>query len=365
MAMPDGPSTSMPMGDHPIGSMLVSALVGPAADHQRLDAFLASLDGCPSRSACARLIEEGAVTINGTLATGKSEKVMLGDRVQARVVSSVQTGGRLRPNPHIFLDVRYEDDYLLVLAKQAGLVCHPSPGHEDDTLANALVARCGYEHLGLLQGEDRPGIVHRLDMDTSGLMLAAKDDGTQGMLQDLIRLRVLDRRYVTMVHGYVAPDEGTITTGIARSTRDRIRMTVTDDPLAREAITTFRTLERFEAGPRDEGYSLLECHLYTGRTHQIRVHMRHIGHPVVGDPLYGLSTRKSKAPNRDLGLTRQFLHSWHLMFEHPRTSESFEFADELPDDLCQAIERVQDRSMGRTIVGEEICPQLLARNTER
>ena len=118
-------------------------------------------------------------------------------------------------------------------------------------------------------------------------MLAAKDDATQKALQDLIRLRVLDRRYVTLVHGYVAPDEGTITTGIARSRRDRLRMTVSDDPGAREAITTFRTLERFEAGRFDEGYSLLECHLYTGRTHQIRVHMRHIGHACVGDQLYG------------------------------------------------------------------------------
>ena len=336
-----------------MAGMLVSALVDPSADGQRLDVFLSGLEGCPSRSACARLIEEGAVTINSTLATSKSERVLLGDRVQVTVPEPEPAAGMLRPNPDIELDVRFEDDYLIVLSKQAGLVCHPSPGHVDDTLANALVAHCGYDHLGMLQGEERPGIVHRLDMDTSGLMLAAKDDETQKALQDLIRMRVLDRRYLTLVHGYVAADEGTITTGIARSTRDRLRMAVSDDPLAREAITTFRVLERFEAGRRDEGYSLIECHLYTGRTHQIRVHMRHIAHPCVGDQLYGRGT-----PVQNLGLMRQFLHSWHVAFDHPVTGERIVLADQLPSDLGDVLAGLAERSMGRTAVGEEICPQL-------
>lgn len=333
---------------------LLSALVGPESDGSRLDVFLASLEGCPSRSACARLIEEGAVTINLTAATSKSERVMLGDRVQVTLPEEESVSGVLRPNPDIELDIRFEDDYLIVLSKQAGLVCHPSPGHIDDTLANALVAHCGYEHLGMLQGEERPGIVHRLDMDTSGLMLAAKDDMCQKALQDLIRMRVLDRRYITLVHGYVAPDEGTITTGIARSTRDRLRMMVTDSPLAREAITTFRTLERFEAGRRDEGYSLLECHLYTGRTHQIRVHMRHIAHPCVGDQLYGRGHYQD-----NLCLARQFLHSWHVAFDHPVTGEHLSIGDRLPDDLREPLLQLADRSMGRTEAGGLICPQLL------
>lgn len=333
---------------------IIDALVGPSDDGQRLDSFLAGVEGCPSRSACAKLVEEGAVTINGTSASSKSERVVLGDRIQVTLPEQQGTAGPLRPNPDIVLDVRYEDDWLLVISKQAGLVCHPSPGHVDDTLANALVAHCGYDHLGMLQGEERPGIVHRLDMDTSGLMLAAKDDETQKALQDLIRMRVLDRRYVTLVHGYVAPDEGTITTGIARSTRDRLRMTVSDDPLAREAITTFRTLERFEAGRRDEGYSLLECHLYTGRTHQIRVHMRHIAHPCVGDQLYGRGHYQD-----NLCLARQFLHSWHVAFDHPVTGERISLADALPADLCEALVSLDGRSMGRTPAGEELCPQLL------
>ena len=128
------------------------------------------------------------------------------------------------------LDIRYEDDYLIVLSKQRGLVCHPAHGHESGTLANALVYHCGIDHLGTVQGEDRPGIVHRLDRDTSGLMLAAKDDDTQRALQNLIRTRTLDRRYITLVHGHIAMDEGTINTGIARSTRDRVKMAVSDDP---------------------------------------------------------------------------------------------------------------------------------------
>lgn len=327
--------------------------MGPEGDGERLDSFLASQDNMPTRSACAKLIESGAVTINSTHADSKSEKVCLGDRIQAEVEEPEEVGGPLAPNPYIPLDIRFEDEYLIVLSKQAGLVCHPAPGHVDDTLANALVAHCGYGHLGMLQGEERPGIVHRLDRDTSGLMVAAKDDRTQKALQDLIRLRVLDRRYVVLVHGYVAPDDGTIVTGIARSTKDRLRMAVSDDPRAREAITTFKTLERFEAGRRDEGYSLLECHLYTGRTHQIRVHMRHIGHPVVGDPLYG---KGSLLQNK--GLTRQFLHSWHIRFDHPCTGETIELADRLPDDLLNVLESLQGTSMGQTERGREVCPEL-------
>jgi 23S rRNA pseudouridine1911/1915/1917 synthase len=333
---------------------ILNALVGPESDGMRLDAFLASVDGCPSRSACARLVADGAVTINTTPATSKSESVCLGDRVQVRLPEPEPADGQLAPNPNIPLDIRFEDQYLIVLSKQAGLVCHPSPGHVDDTLANALVAHCGYGHLGMLQGDDRPGIVHRLDMDTSGLMVCAKDDGVQKSLQDLIRLRVLDRRYVTLVHGYVAPDSGTITTGIARSRRDRLRMTVSDDPSAREAITTFTTLERFEAGRVDDGYSLLECHLYTGRTHQIRVHMRHVGHPCVGDQLYGRGDDRT-----NMGLRRQFLHSWHIRFDHPITGETIELADTLPPDLAHVLESLSERSMGRTAAGEKICPQLL------
>lgn len=338
-----------------MSARIVNLLVGPESDGMRLDAFLAAAEGMPSRSACAKLVESGAVFINTCPATSKSEKVLLGDRVTAEVEEEGpgESGGLLAPNPYIDLDIRFEDDYLIVLSKQAGLVCHPSPGHIDDTLANALVAHCGYDHLGMLQGEERPGIVHRLDMDTSGLMVAAKDDATQKALQDLIRMRVLDRRYVTLVQGYVARDEDTVVTGIARSTRDRLRMAVSDAPGAREAITTYRVLERFEAGRRDEGYSLLECHLYTGRTHQIRVHMRHTGHQLVGDQLYGRGDDRV-----NLGLRRQFLHSWSIGFDHPVTGGRIERSDRLPEDLLAILNRIGERSMGRTAAGDSICPRL-------
>jgi 23S rRNA pseudouridine1911/1915/1917 synthase len=333
---------------------IVNRMVGLDGDGQRLDTYLACLPGLPSRSACARLVEDGRVRVNGVDVCSKSERLAAGDMVQVDlpVVETDDAEGALAPTP-IPLDVRFEDDHLIVLSKQAGLVCHPSPGHESDTLANALVARCGDAHLSHVQGADRPGIVHRLDMDTSGLMVCAKDDETAAALQDLIRMRVLDRRYVVLVQGYVAPDNGMIDVGIARSSRDRLRMCVSEAPDAREAITTFRTLERFEAGNRDEGFSLLECHLYTGRTHQIRVHMRHINHDVVGDPLYGHGDTF-----RNLGLTRQFLHSWHIGFTHPVTGETIELADRLPTDLLDVLESLGNRTMGRTEAGRGIVPQL-------
>ena len=329
----------------------IHILVSDAQAGKRLDALLGSLDGCPSRSACAHLIEAGAVALNGETCLSKKQIVSVGDRISIELPEEEEPGVVVPQN--IPLDIRYEDDYLIVLSKQRGLVCHPAHGHASGTLANALVYHCGADHLGTLQGEDRPGIVHRLDRDTSGLMLAAKDDDTQRALQDLIRLRTLDRRYITLVHGYVAHDEGTINTGISRSTRDRVKMAVSDDPFARQAITTFRVLERFDASRGDDGYTLLECHLYTGRTHQIRVHMRHINHPCVGDPLYGRGNERA-----DRGLTRQFLHSWRVRFDHPVTGETIECRDELPWDLSAVLEELAPTSLGRTEAGDEIVPQL-------
>ena len=328
----------------------LSAMVDLDTEGMRLDAFLACMPGAPSRSACVKLIAEGAVSINGTPATEKKERVCLGDVVELEVPDApAPEESPLVPRPDIPLDIRFEDEHLIVLSKQAGLVCHPSAGHDSDTLANALVAHCGYENLGTLQGEDRPGIVHRLDMDTTGLMVCAKTLECQERLQDLIRLRALDRRYITLVHGNIAHDEGTITTGIARSRRDPMRMCVSDSVDAREAITEFKVLERFDAGPRDDGYTLLECHLWTGRTHQIRLHMRHIGHPCVGDRLYGRGGKNEAAANR--GLTRQFLHSWRIAFEHPMTGEQLEFKDALPSDLRAVLDELATLSVGTTSYG--------------
>lgn len=330
----------------------LNVVVDPACAGTRLDSYLGGLVGAPSRSACANLIEAGAVYVNGEVCASKRYAVAAGDRVSMELPEP-RDSGAVAGEP-IPLDIRYEDDHLIVLSKQRGLVCHPAHGHESGTLANALVHHCGgIEHLGRVQGDDRPGIVHRLDRDTSGLMLAAKDDDTQRALQNLIRTRTLDRRYIALVHGGIAMDEGTISTGIARSTRDRVKMAVSDDPFARQAITTFRVLERFAARGRDRGYTLVECHLYTGRTHQIRVHMRHIDHPLVGDPLYGRGDDR-----QNLGLTRQFLHSWHVRFAHPVTGETIDIADELPWDLAAALDEIAERSEGRTAAGDQIIPRL-------
>nr|WP_041738625.1 RluA family pseudouridine synthase [Coriobacterium glomerans] len=332
----------------------LSYVVDATEAGQRLDAYLGGRRACPTRSACARLIERGAVSVDGAMQCSKSFIVLSGQRVD--LAYSEQVEAAVVAGEPIPLDIRFEDEYLIVLSKQRGLVCHPGHGHDSGTLANALVHHCGIDHLGTLQGEDRPGIVHRLDRDTSGLMLAAKDDATQRALQDLIRLRTLDRRYIALVHGVIARDAGTIDTGLARSSRDRLKMAVSDDPAARQAITTFRVLERFDAARGDEGYTLIECHLYTGRTHQIRVHMRYISHPIVGDPLYG---RKSK--RAELGLTRQFLHSWRLRFTHPVSGERVEVTDTLPWDLAASLDDLAKRSIGRTDAGTEIIERLGAR----
>ena len=333
---------------------VLDLLVDESGDGRRLDAWLALEGAAASRSAAAKLVEAGAVTLNGAPCPTKSERVRLGDRIHVAIDDDGEGSEVAALVPAaIPLDVRYEDDGVVVLSKQAGLVCHPSPGHEADTLANALVARYG-SGLGMLQGDDRPGIVHRLDRDTTGLMLAARTDEAQRALQDLIRLRELDRRYAVLVQGYVAPATGLIDVGIARSRKDRQRMAASSGARAREAITTFTTLERFEAGSSDEGYSLLECHLYTGRTHQIRVHMAHISHPVVGDPVYGKGDAR-----RNLGLARQFLHSWRLSLAHPFTGEELAFEDPLPEDLREALLALSGRSMGRTEAGEELVPRLL------
>lgn len=315
----------------------------------RLDTFLGELTVLPSRNAAAKLILQGDVRVNGETAN-KKHLLSEGDLVVFDMPEQTKTPLK---GEYIPLDIHYEDDYLIVLSKQEDLVCHPSVGHETGTLVNALIAHCGIDHLGTLQGDDRPGIVHRLDKDTTGLMLVAKDNETQAMLQDAIRIRSIDRRYITLVHGNIAHDTGLVDAPIARDSRERMRMTISDAISARSSVTTFTVLERFDAGRFDNGYTLLECKLYTGRTHQIRVHMAYIKHPCVGDQLYGSGKLKA-----DRQLTRQFLHSYRLSFEHPQTGEKLEFFDALPEDLAACLAGLEDRSAGRTEEGERILSEL-------
>lgn len=314
----------------------------------RLDALLGTLDFIVSRSRAVRLIDDGLVLVDGQPAA-KRHAVRAGERLEIEVPPAPASD--LIPEHDIPLDIRFEDDQMIVLSKQPGLVVHPSQGHWSGTLVHALLAHA--DELGSLQGEDRPGIVHRLDKDTSGLMMVAKSDRAQVALQEAIKVRSVDRRYITLVHGWIAPDTGLIDAPISRDPKDRMRMHVSDRIDAKQSVTTFRVLERFDAGTHDEGFTLLECKLYTGRTHQIRVHMAYINHACVGDPLYGRGTEKA-----NLGLDRQFLHAYRLQLEHPTTGEAMYFIDPLPEDLASRLAGLADLSAGRTAAGDEVIALL-------
>ena len=321
---------------------------------ERLDSLLAARACFASRSAAARAIESGNVFVNGANVV-KKYAVAAGDVIVYQEEEEVEAGP-VTGQP-IDLDIRFEDDDLIVLSKQIGLVCHPSVDHADGTLVNALIYHCGADHLCNVQGEDdRLGIVHRLDRDTSGLMLAAKTDAAGYALMEDIRDRAVDRHYLALVHGVIAPDTGMIDAPIARSANERTRMAVRDVPSARDAVTTFRVLERFEPRQHDDGYTLIDCKLFTGRTHQIRVHMQYAKHPLVGDPVY--TANGPKVARAQLGLNRQFLHSFRIRFIHPETSEELEFADNLPRDLDEALRSLGDRSRGMTDAGREVAALL-------
>lgn len=321
----------------------------------RIDALLGSLGLYPSRSAAATAADEGKVLVGGQ-PVAKKYKVHAGDAIVYELPDEA-VATPLVGEP-IDLDIRYEDDDLIVLSKQAGLVCHPSDDHDDGTLVNALIYHCGTANLCNVQGEaDRLGIVHRLDMDTTGLMLAAKTDFAGQVLMEAIQDRAVDRHYLALVHGVIAPDTGLIDAPIARHAKDRTRMAIRDCDSAREAVTTFAVLERFEAERKDDGYTLIDCKLFTGRTHQIRVHMEYTKHPLVGDPLY--TAHAPKADTANMGLRRQFLHSFRIAFDHPVTGEHLQFADNLPQDLRDVLDVLQPRSMGKTSAGNDV-EQLLA-----
>ena len=321
-----------------------------AEDGMRLDAALAQAGCYPSRSAAAKHIEDGTVFVNGDTPQ-KRTLVKAGDTIVYE--EHVEDDIVALYGQEIPLDIRFEDDELIVISKQRGLICHPSHNHADQTLVNALIHHYGHQNLAHVQGEDRPGIVHRLDGDTSGLMICAKDDEAGDAMQFAIRMKNVDRRYIALVHGLIAADTGEIDAPIARNHKTGSTMRVSGDASAREALTSFRVLERFEAGNRDDGYTLVECKLFTGRTHQIRVHMQYIHHCIVGDPLYG-----SHGPHAQLKLDRQFLHSYRLGFEHPSTGAYLQFTDYLPGDLHGALARLQDRTLGRTPAGEEVIAAL-------
>ena len=332
---------------------LLSYIVEAPYDGMRLDAVLAQSRCYESRNAASKAIDEGKVLINGT-SPQKKTSVCTGDTIVYEVPDDVDMTLKGEDIP---LDIRFEDDDLIVLSKQANLVCHPCGDYRDGTLVNALIYHCGIDALCNIQGEnDRPGIVHRLDKDTTGLMLAAKSNIAGEVLMDGIRNKEVERKYLALVHGIIAMDSGLIDAPIDRSTADRTKMAIRDTEHAREAVTSFRVLERFEAAKGNDGYTLVECTLYTGRTHQIRVHMQYIHHPLVGETAY--ATYKPKGQNVDLGLSRQFLHSYDLLFDHPVTAERMHFCDNLPSDLYAVLKKLRASRSEVTPYGHEVFEKL-------
>lgn len=298
--------------------MIFTALEGG----KRLDACLAEL--CPelSRSAVQKLLDEGHVTVNGK-AEKKNYKTAAGDTLEVTLPQAQEID--LVPE-NIPLDVVYEDEDVIVVNKPKGLVVHPAPGHPSGTLVNALLYHCG-ESLSGIGGEKRPGIVHRIDKDTSGLIIAAKNDMAHQSLSDQLKDRSLSRTYECIAVGSFREDSGIIDAPIGRHPADRKKMCVTEKN-GRTAVTHWQVLGRYP------GYTHLQCKLETGRTHQIRVHLAWRSHPIAGDVVYGKADKK-------LFLTSQCLHAVKLKFRHPRTGQAVECSCSLPQEFEAALEKLR------------------------
>ncbi len=289
---------------------------------ERIDALLARTLEDYSRSAVQRLLEEERVLLNGR-PLRKSARVNAGDILEILLPEKAEELPLLAQN--LPLDVVFEDGDLIVVNKARGMVVHPAPGHPDGTLVNALLAHCGSSLSGI-GGERRPGIVHRIDKDTSGLLIAAKNDFSHQALSAQLSDRTLSRVYEAVARGRFREDSGTVDRPIGRHPTDRKRMAVTEKN-SRPAVTHWEVLARYQ------GYSHIRCRLETGRTHQIRVHMASIGHPLLGDGVYG-------APCPEKGLEGQCLHARELKFIHPRTGEKICLTTELPQYFLDVLAKL-------------------------
>lgn len=317
-----------------------SLVVEPGAAPERLDRVLAKGFEDLSRARLQALVRDGFVACDGADIRDPSRKVAGGSRIEVRVPAPLPAEPRGEALP---LAVVHEDDDLIVVDKPAGLVVHPAAGHEDGTLVNRLIAHCG-ESLSGIGGVRRPGIVHRLDKDTSGLLVVAKNDlahgGLSAQFADHGRSGALERAYLALVWGVPEPRAGTITASLARSRHNREKIAVVREGEGRHAVTHYRV----EALPDPAGVTaLVRCRLETGRTHQIRVHLAHRGHPLLGDATYGgafktKAARLAEAPRAALAaLGRQALHAAELGFLHPRTGERLRFESRLPEDFSRLL----------------------------
>jgi len=301
----------------PHGSEIRTVIVPVDATPGRVDRFAADLTGL-TRSHVQKLISDGRLLADERPVKANS---IVGGGAVLRLEIPPPIDATPGPEPDIPVSVVYEDDDLLIVDKPAGLVVHPAPGHSTGTLVNALLGRAGPEGFGGIAGVRRPGIVHRLDRDTSGLLMVARNDTAQASLMAQLKARRVKKTYVALVHGSVAAAAGRIEAPIGRDPKHRIRMAVVPD--GRAATTGYRVRERFA------GWTLLELDLVTGRTHQIRVHLEAIGHPVAGDPLYGTGTSR-RGPD---GLGRLFLHAWRLELTSPSTGKLVRAEAPLPPEL--------------------------------
>ncbi|PCF74500.1 pseudouridine synthase [Staphylococcus delphini] len=286
---------------------------------QRIDKILPEFNSEWSRRQLQEWIKEGLIEVNGK-AVKSNYKLKLGDRVEITEKEVVEADIQAE---NLNLDIYYEDDDVAIVYKPKGMVVHPSPGHYTGTLVNGLMYQI--KNLSGINGEIRPGIVHRIDKDTSGLLMVAKNDVAHRSLVEQLMAKTVKRKYIALVHGHIPHEFGTIDAPIGRNKNDRQSMAVVDD--GKEAVTHFNVIETFK------NHTLVECELETGRTHQIRVHMKYIGYPLVGDPKYG--------PKKTLEIGGQALHAGLIGFEHPKTGEYIERTAPLPAEFEAVIEQVR------------------------
>ena len=289
---------------------------------ERIDAFLASKLHDVTRSWLQKLIEAGNVSVEGREKLAKNYKLRAGDRLTVELPEPETLDGLPENIP---LDIVYEDKYLLVVNKPSGMVVHPAVGNHTGTLVNAVMFHCG-DQLSSINGVVRPGIVHRIDKDTSGLLVIAKTDAAHRGLAEQFAVHSIKRAYRAVVYNNIKEDDGRVDAPIGRNPKDRLKMAVVSADKGRRAVTNYHVIER------SGKFTYVECRLETGRTHQIRVHMAYIGHPLLGDPLYG--PRKGMS-----GLTGQVLHAKELGFVHPITGEYMEFDSELPTEFVKALKK--------------------------
>ncbi|MEG8011163.1 RluA family pseudouridine synthase [Bacillus cereus group sp. BceL296] len=296
-------------------SEVVQVTVAEEQKNERIDKFVAGINNEWSRTQVQQWIKDNVVTVNGKAVKG-NYKVRENDEITVTIPEPEELD--IQPED-MNLEIYYEDADVLVVNKPRGMVVHPAPGHTSGTLVNGLMHHC--TDLSGINGVMRPGIVHRIDKDTSGLLMVAKNDMAHESLVNQLVAKTVTRRYKAIVHGVIPHDKGTIDAPIARDKKERQSMTV--DENGKHAVTHFQVLERFK------DFTLVECRLETGRTHQIRVHMKYIGYPLAGDPKYG--------PKKTLDMNGQALHAGILGFDHPRTGEYIQFDAPIPEVFEDAL----------------------------